>query len=421
MPTKILINGLDGGRIYRTRLTFIDLPGSFTPQVSFLFESSVLCLIFGDMCSGDLFRRAFYEADLVRVTCSEPPGRLLAACRADFGSKPVWEGWCILSSKLRPEDRAFLEKAHAFETEPKKPAVGQGAAQVAALGHAQGCPSESNDSTGPPLIDTQVGLPNVWFGSQQHGVLRKTLDPTAGVWCLVMEERTFVLEPQTLTRLELAEAFEAPQVRLEWFRDPDTGRQTFDVTVNTGDRIFVASFKVLDHTGAERFWVAEEVGREIAGTKEVVRRGRGEVTVTTVNKTQKTLPGPGAKGVVSDTKASGIQPVPAPPVEVDEAILWFFWQKIQDELDRHHKRTPSASQVFVCYCRDRMTLRKMELEFKWSYRTIKARKAELEALLSRHGYNLDRFIVDRSMFRGAEKRLADYRAKRNSGGLVDDD
>ena len=421
MPTKILINGLDGGRIYRTRLTFIDLPGSFTPQVTFLFESSVLCLIFRDMCSGDTFRRAFYEADLVCVTCFEPPGRLLTVCRADFGSNGVWEGLCTLTSELRPGDRAFLEKAQAFETEPKKPAVGQHASQVVAFGQAEGCPSENIDSADAPLIDTQVGLPNVWFGSQEYRVLRKTLDLTAGVWRLVLEERTLVLEPRTLTRLELAEAFEAPQVRLEWFRGPDTGRRTFDVKVDTGDRVFVASFKVLDHTGAERFWVAEEVGREIAGTKEVVRHRRGEVTVTTVNETQKTLPGPAAKDVVSDTKASGTQPVPAPPVEVDEAILWFFWQKIQDELDRHHKRTPSASQVFVCYCRDRMSLRKMELEFKWSYRTIKARKAELEALLSRHGYNLDRFIVDRSMFRAAEKRLADYRAKRKSGGLADDD
>ena len=121
-----------------------------------------------------------------------------------------------------------------------------------------------------------------------------------------------------------------------------------------------------------------------------------------------------AEGKAGSEQAPPKAMEPVVPLEINDAILWHFLQKILDELDGRYKSAPMASQVFVAYCRDGLTLKKMEKRFGWKYRTIKSRKAELEFLLRKSGYTLDRFIVDRSLFRAAERQLEDYRAKRIS-------
>jgi len=104
-------------------------------------------------------------------------------------------------------------------------------------------------------------------------------------------------------------------------------------------------------------------------------------------------------------------PAPPPP-EINETILWHFQQKIVDELDTKLKSAPSASVVFTLYCRDRLALAEMVRRHKWPYRTLKARKAALEACLHRHfNLTLAAFFVDRSMFRAAERQLTDHHAQ----------
>lgn len=104
---------------------------------------------------------------------------------------------------------------------------------------------------------------------------------------------------------------------------------------------------------------------------------------------------------------------PLSPPELDETLLWHFQQKIIDELDPGLKSAPSASAVFTFYCRDRMTLMAMARKHRWSYRTLKLRKAALEELLAKHfnGLTLEMFFVNRSIFSAAERQLADHRAR----------
>ena len=106
---------------------------------------------------------------------------------------------------------------------------------------------------------------------------------------------------------------------------------------------------------------------------------------------------------------------PAPP-EVNETVLWHVQQRIQDGLDTKLKSAPSASQVFIHYCRDRMKLVEMRKKFGWNNRTLKARKAALQIFLQTNfnGLTLDAFFVDRRIFTAAERQLKDDRAKRIS-------
>ncbi len=103
---------------------------------------------------------------------------------------------------------------------------------------------------------------------------------------------------------------------------------------------------------------------------------------------------------------------PLPPPEVNEAILWHVQQKIVDELDTQLKSAPSASLVFTLYCRDRMKLTTVSKRHGWPYRTLKDRKATLEAFLKENfNLTLDAFFVDRSIFGAAERQLHDHRAR----------
>jgi len=99
------------------------------------------------------------------------------------------------------------------------------------------------------------------------------------------------------------------------------------------------------------------------------------------------------------------------PMEVNETILWQFQQDIQDDLDIHLKSAPSASQVFVFYCRDRMKLAQIHRKYGWPVRTLKARKAMLKTFLKQRQVTLEMFFVDRSVFNAAERQLRDYRAR----------
>lgn len=104
-----------------------------------------------------------------------------------------------------------------------------------------------------------------------------------------------------------------------------------------------------------------------------------------------------------------------PPPDINATLLWHVEQKIRDELDTGLKAAPSASQVFIRYCRDRMKLVDMHKQFGWKLRTLKARKADLEDFLQ-NNYNLTlaAFFVDRSIFGAAEKQAEEYRAKQIS-------
>ena len=103
---------------------------------------------------------------------------------------------------------------------------------------------------------------------------------------------------------------------------------------------------------------------------------------------------------------------PLLPPEMNETILWHVQQKIMDELDVRLKSAPSASQVFNLYCRDRMKLTAMSKRHGWPYRTLKERKATLEAFLKEgFGLTLAAFFVDRSIFGAAERQLQDHRAR----------
>ncbi len=100
------------------------------------------------------------------------------------------------------------------------------------------------------------------------------------------------------------------------------------------------------------------------------------------------------------------------PPEINATIIWHVQQKILDELDTKLKSAPSASLVFTFYCRDRLTLVQISKKYKWPYRTVKLRKAALDALLHQHfKLKLAAFFVDRSIFNSAERQLQDHRAR----------
>lgn len=113
---------------------------------------------------------------------------------------------------------------------------------------------------------------------------------------------------------------------------------------------------------------------------------------------------------------------PLPPPEVNETILWHVQQKIVDEVDTQLKSAPSASLVFTLYCRERMKLTTMSKRHGWPYRTLKDRKATLEAFLKENfRLTLAAFFVDRSIFSAAERQLQDHRARRISPHALGDD
>jgi hypothetical protein len=119
--------------------------------------------------------------------------------------------------------------------------------------------------------------------------------------------------------------------------------------------------------------------------------------------------------------APKLQQIKSP--EVNETILWHFQQQIQDKLDIRLKSAPSASQVFVLCCRDRMKLADIHRKHDWPVRTLKLRKAMLRKFLGESGLTLEMFFVDRSIFAAAERQLRDYRGKRISptaAGEMDD-
>jgi hypothetical protein len=139
-----------------------------------------------------------------------------------------------------------------------------------------------------------------------------------------------------------------------------------------------------------------------------------EVTSSTENQIQKKFDGLQEAGTTTP-KLNLIK-----PPEINETILWHYQQKIQDELDIHLKSAPSASHIFVLYCRDRMKLADIHRKYGWSLRTIKARKARLRDYLLRAGLTLELFFVDRSIFAAAERQLRDHRAKTISLVALDD-
>lgn len=116
----------------------------------------------------------------------------------------------------------------------------------------------------------------------------------------------------------------------------------------------------------------------------------------------------------SQTTTTG--PARVQPPEINEALIWQVEQMIRDELDAGIHSAPSASQVFIEYCRDRRQLVAMVKRHPhWKYRTLKKRKQMLEAFLyKKFRLTLDSFFVDARMFAGAEKMVKEYKAKRIS-------
>jgi hypothetical protein len=109
------------------------------------------------------------------------------------------------------------------------------------------------------------------------------------------------------------------------------------------------------------------------------------------------------------------------PPEVNETMLWHVQMKILDELDLKLKTAPSASQVFIRYCRDHLTLMDMHRQNGWPYRTLKLRKAALETFLrKKFNLRLASFYLDRAIFNAAEKQLRDERAKHISPRALGD-
>jgi hypothetical protein len=113
----------------------------------------------------------------------------------------------------------------------------------------------------------------------------------------------------------------------------------------------------------------------------------------------------------SQTTTTG--PTPVQPLEINEALIWLVEQRIQDELDVSLRRAPTASQVFIEYCRDRRQLVDMVKRHpRWKYRTLKKRKQMLEAYLQKnYGLTLASFFVDGRMFAGPERMLREHKAK----------
>lgn len=102
--------------------------------------------------------------------------------------------------------------------------------------------------------------------------------------------------------------------------------------------------------------------------------------------------------------------------EINDTLVLCYQQKIMDELDRHLRHAPSASQVFLGYCRDRLSQAEMHRQNSdWAKATIKLRIKSLRKFLKENGgLVLEHFFVDRSMFNAPERILKDYRAKKVS-------
>jgi len=113
--------------------------------------------------------------------------------------------------------------------------------------------------------------------------------------------------------------------------------------------------------------------------------------------------------------SNSLVPPPLAPPELNDTLLWHVQQKIVDELDPKLKSAPSASLMFTRLCRDQSTLAELSRSHQWPLRTLKLRKAALEAFLQAHFHlRVADFYVDRSMFRAAERQLSDHRARRLS-------
>src|SRR5262249_12602506 len=114
------------------------------------------------------------------------------------------------------------------------------------------------------------------------------------------------------------------------------------------------------------------------------------------------------------TKTTG--PGPVQNLEITDALIWHVMQRIQDELDATLHSAPSASLVFIQYCKNRKQLVAMVKDHRhWNYRTVKKRKQMLEAFLKKNfGLTLASFFVDGRMFAGAKKMAEEHRARRIS-------
>jgi len=122
-----------------------------------------------------------------------------------------------------------------------------------------------------------------------------------------------------------------------------------------------------------------------------------------------------ARPPLETTVSPALVPPPLAPPELNDTLLWHVQQKIVDELDPKLKSAPSASLMFTRLCRDQSTLAELSRSHQWPLRTLKLRKAALEAFLQAHFHlRVADFYVDRSMFRAAERQLSDHRARRLS-------
>lgn len=130
-------------------------------------------------------------------------------------------------------------------------------------------------------------------------------------------------------------------------------------------------------------------------------------------------PGPHCE-VTPSVAADPANSRPAP--EVNEALLWYVQTAITDGLDPRYKAVPSASMVFLLYCRDRLTLAAMKrAHHHWSARTLKKRKADLQSFLrQKFKVELSDFFVDRRIFNAAQRTLEYERARHIAPDSLDD-
>lgn len=99
-------------------------------------------------------------------------------------------------------------------------------------------------------------------------------------------------------------------------------------------------------------------------------------------------------------------------MEISDTLIFHVLCRLMDEVDPRLKSAPAASQIFLRYCRDQMTLKQISRKYRWSYETLKNRKAELADFLQTNlRLTLESFFVDASVFRRAEQQLKDARAK----------
>lgn len=121
----------------------------------------------------------------------------------------------------------------------------------------------------------------------------------------------------------------------------------------------------------------------------------------------------------TDVKQIEQQPLESPAIT--EILIFVVWQKISNDLDQG-KEVPLPSQVFIRYCRDRLTLKMMERKYQWSYRTLKARKAELKKFLYTkfNRLTLEAFFVDLKLFNYTDKRVT-YLQKEKQERLLNED